>query len=353
MDQLDRRRRFSSSALVRRLLLTNKALLFAILFAVVLAFASPYFLTTRNLLNLLSQIAVMTIVALAVTLVIGAAEIDLSIGGIVALVGIVIANLMAHQHVPMLLAMVVGIVVGAVCGMANALLISRFSLPPFIVTLATNSLFVGIVYISTNMVPVSGLPKSFVFLGQGHLGPVPVPVVIMLPFAVIMYVVARRTTFGRYVVAFGGSPEAVRLAGIRVGWLRFGMYVIVGVACAIASIVLTALSASAQIGAGSDLMLNVIAAVVIGGTPLAGGKTDMIGTFFGCVIMGMISNGLNLLGVNPNFQVISQGMLILLALLADVQSSKFLAHRMAAGVRLLRGGHEDDFAVAEPGAQAR
>lgn len=329
------------NAIISRLLLTNKAMLFAIILAIGLAIASPYFLTSRNLLNLLSQIAVLTIVALAVTFVIGAAEIDLSIGGVVALVGVVMANLMVKLDTPPALAILAGVAVGIAAGILNAVIISAFELPPFIVTLASNSVFVGTVYIVTNLVPISGLPQSFISIGQGYLGPVPMPVVIMVPFAVFMYLLARRTTFGRYVEAFGGSPEAVRLSGVRIVRLRLGMYVLVGVACSIASIVLTARSASAQIGAGSDLMLNVIAAVVIGGTPLLGGRIDIIGTFFGCVVMGMISNGLNLLGVNPNFQVITQGLIILLALITDVQSNKLLERLRGYGIRRASSAQAD------------
>ena len=143
--------------------------------------------------------------------------------------------------------------------------------------------------------------------------------ILLIPIAVIFQVLATRTVFGQHVVAFGGNPEAVRVAGIETSRLRLRVYVIAGICYAVAAVLLTARSASAQIAAGSNLLLLVIAAVVIGGTPLLGGKANMVGTIFGCLIIGMISNGLNLLGVNPNFQIIAQGLIILLALLVDVE----------------------------------
>lgn len=310
--------------LIRRVLVGNKAVLFAVIFAIALSLASPYFLTTTNLFSLFEQIVVLTIVSLAYTWVLGAGEIDLSIGGIVGLTGIVMAKLMTDFGLPVPVAILLGLVVGAICGVVNAVLISAFQLPPFIVTLATNAVFTGLIYITSNLVPVTNLPASFVALSQTRVGPIPLPVLILLPVIGGFYLMAKKSVFGQQVIALGGNPEAVRVAGITINTLRLKIYVITGVCCAGAAALLTARSASAQIAAGSDLLLLVIAAVVIGGTPLLGGKADMIGTVFGCLIIGMINNGLNLLGVNANYQIITQGILILLALMVDVQSTKLL-----------------------------
>ncbi|MGX9885531.1 ABC transporter permease [Streptomyces sp. NPDC002276] len=306
----------------------NKALLFAIVFAITLTFSSPYFLTTTNIAGLLDQIVALTIVALAYTFVLGAGEIDLSIGGIVGLTGLVMAKLVTEGNVPVPLAIVIGILLGAACGAVNAWLISFFGLPPFIVTLATNAVFTGTIYIVSNLVPVTGLPDSFLSIAQTRFGSFTLPVLLLVPITAVLLLVARRSVFGQHVVALGGNPEAVRKAGISVTRLRFGIYALTGVCCAIAGLFLTARSASAQIAAGSDLLLLVIAAVVIGGTPLLGGKALVGGTVFGCLIIGMISNGLNLIGVNANYQIITQGILILLALLVDTQSTRVMT-RMA------------------------
>lgn len=310
--------------IVPRILAMNKAILFTVVLAVALAFASPYFLSSTNLLNILQQGAVLTIVALGSTFVLGAAEIDLSIGSMVALIGVVVAKLMYDFQMPVPWAILCGILTGAACGTLNALFVSKFGLPSFIVTLATNALFLGVLYMATNLIPVSQVPPEFVFLGQGYVGIVPVPVLILLPIAAVMWVLANRTVFGRHVIALGRSAETVRLAGISIHRLRLGVFICSGICCAIAAVILTAISASAQIGAGSDLMLNVIAGVVIGGTPLTGGAMRIVGTVFGCLIIGIINNGLTLLGVNPNFSIIAQGALILLALVLDIQSTKML-----------------------------
>ena len=315
----------ADSSPVRRLLLANKAVIFAALLATALSATSPYFLLQANLLALLDQIVVMTVVALGYTLILAMGEIDLSLGGVIPLIGIVMAKLMADYGVPFQLAIVIGVLLGAACGAINATLISRFNLPPFIVTLATGALFTGTLYIVSNLIPVSNLPEGFLAIARTRVATViPLPVLLLFPIAIVFYLVARRSVFGQHVIALGGNPEAVRVAGINIEILRLKVYALAGACYALAAVLLTARSASAQIAAGSNLMLLVITAVVVGGTPLLGGKADMIGTFFGCLILGMISNGLNLLGVNANFQVIVQGLLILLALVLDVESAKLL-----------------------------
>jgi ribose/xylose/arabinose/galactoside ABC-type transport system permease subunit len=316
-------------------LLANKAIVLTVAISVLFGLASPVFFTSRNLFNVLEQVSVMTIVAVAVTMILGAGEIDLSVGAIVGLSGIVMGKLMAEAGLSMYLAIPAGVLVGALCGAINATVISTFALPPFIVTLATGSVFTGVIYVTTNLVPISDIPADFVYLGQGFVGPVPVPVILTIPVVAVIYIISKRTVFGTHVLALGGNPEAVRLAGISVARVRLYVYVLTGIYCALASVILTALSASAQIAAGSDLLLNVIAAVVIGGTPLIGGRVTVIGTVFGCLVMQIISNGLILVGINANFQIMAQGALILVALLVDVYSSRLV--RTMSRMRLRSG----------------
>jgi ribose/xylose/arabinose/galactoside ABC-type transport system permease subunit len=325
-------------AIIRRLLLANKAFLFLIILAAYFSFASRFFLTSTNLFNVLEQVSVMMTVAVATTLILGAGEIDLSIGAMVGFVGVVMGNLMVSANLPYPIAIAGGLTAGALCGVLNATLISKVGLPPFIVTLATGSLYTGLIYLSTNLVPISNLPRDFVVLGQGYVGPVPIPVIVTAVAVTVAYLVGSKTVFGTHVIALGGNPEAVRLAGINVTRVRLGIYVFSGIYCAIASVLLTAISASAQIGAGSDLLLNVIAGVVIGGTPLMGGKVLIIGTIFGCAIMQVISNGLVLVGINPNYQVIAQGGLILAALIVEVQSARLLERMAKPKIRIANGG---------------
>ncbi len=297
--------------------LANKTIIIAIIIFIALSIASPYFLTSANLFNVLRQIVVNAVVALGFTLVLGMGEIDLSVGGMLGLIGVIVGKLMIDLGLPIYIAIICGLLSGVLFGMMNASLISTFSLPPFIVTLATASLFRGSLYIITNMVPVFMLPKNFVFIGQGHIGPIPVQVYILLFVLVVVYIVANRTKFGRYAIAMGANREASRISGINIKRVRLGVYALVGLCVAIASVIQTARSASAQTSAGLYMELDIIAAVVIGGTALYGGSINIIGTLFGVLIIGMVNNGLNLLGINPHFQIIAKGLIILFALILD------------------------------------
>lgn len=307
------------------LLLGNKAFIIVLLMGTALSLFSSVFLTSANLMNLLRQICASTMVALGFTFVLGLGEIDLSVGSMVGLIGIIMSKLMVEYDIPVFLAICIGIACGAVFGSVNASIISALDLPPFIVTLATLSLFRGGLYIITNMVPVTNLPSSFLKLGQGYIGPVPVPVILMLVLSAAAYIVANYTTFGRYVIAMGGNKEAARVTGINTKLVRLGVFITTGICAAFASVIMTARSASAQIGAGLNMEMDVIAAVVIGGTAMNGGNMNIIGTIFGCLVVGMVTNGLNLLGINSNYQIVAKGLLILLALILDRLTTQFYA----------------------------
>jgi ribose/xylose/arabinose/galactoside ABC-type transport system permease subunit len=307
--------------LLLKVVLANRAAFFTVVLAVVLAISSRYFLTAPNLVNLLDQIVVFTAVALAATFVLGAGDIDLSIIGIVPLVGAATAWLMVDASWPVWAAIAAGLTLGLLCGMLNAAIIALLRLPSFIVTLATGAVFQGLMYVLTNMTPITGLPADFTFLGQGRIGPFTTPTLILLPLIVIMVVVQKTTVFSQHVVALANNPEAVRVAGIPTNWLRFKLFTIMGFFSGLAGILLTARSASAQIGAGSNLLLLVIAAVVIGGTPITGGRLMVLGTVFGSLTIGMIGNGLNLVGFPTTFQTATQGLVILLALYSDSRTT--------------------------------
>ncbi len=271
----------------------------------------------QNLFNVSRQIVVNAIVALGFTILLGMGEIDLSVGAMLGLIGVIVGKLMVDFDLSVPIAIIFALLSGVLFGTLNATLISAFSLPPFIVTLATASIFRGILFIATNMVPVILLPKAFLFIGQGYIGPVPVQVYILVLVFVAIYVIANRTKFGRYAVAIGANKEAARISGINIKRVRLYVYIIVGLCVAIAAVIQTARSASAQTGAGLNMELDVIAAVVIGGTVLYGGSVNVVGTLFGVLIIGMVNNGLNLLGINPHFQIIAKGLIILFALILD------------------------------------
>ena len=268
------------------------------------------------------QISVAAIAGFGFTLALGSRNIDLSVGSMLGLVGGIMAKLMVDAGLPVYAVIFIGLISGVLLGMFNAFLINTFSIPPFIVTLANALLFRGILFLVTNNVSVIGLPENFVFIGQGYLWNIPVQVYVVAFVCIMMYILANRTKFGRYVVAMGANEEASRIAGINTKRVRYGVYAVVGLCTAIASILQTGRTASAQISAGLYMEMDVIAAVVIGGTVLYGGNVNIIGTLFGVLIIGIIANGLNLLGINPNYQIIAKGLLILFALIMDRFSVK-------------------------------
>ena len=309
--------------IVQKLLLSNKAFIVAIILFVVMSMLSPNFLSRANLLNLLKQICTNTIAALGFTFLIGSGHIDLSVGSVVGFLGVIMGMLIVRAGMPIWFAILVGIICGAAIGSLSAIIISIFSLPPFVVTLAMQSLFRGLIYIITKLSPITGFPKEFIFLGQGNVLGFPMPVIIMIAMIIIMYIVSKRTMFGRYVIAMGGNTEATRASGISITKTRIAIYAVMGVCSAIASVILTARVASATIGAGEGMELDAISSVVIGGTSMTGGSVNIIGTVFGALIIGLCANGMNLLGIQTNYQIISKGILILMALVLDVVTTRF------------------------------
>jgi ribose/xylose/arabinose/galactoside ABC-type transport system permease subunit len=207
-------------------------------------------------------------------------------------------------------------------GGVNASLVSVFELPCFIVTLATSNVFRGVAYVFTKNVPISGLNEEFVQIGQGYLGPIPIPIYIMVASLLLMWVILNRTKFGRQAIAMGGNSEAARVSGIRITKIRLYCFMLLGVYTGLAAIIQTARSASAQLSAGSDLSMDAIAAVVIGGTSMKGGNANVVGSLVGCLIVGIVSNGLNLLHVDANWQIAAKGLLILTAVVLDVVTTR-------------------------------
>ena len=307
----------SSKQRIVDFILNNKAVFIAVIMAVIIGSIEPLFFTTANMFNVLRQICSNVILAVGFTFVLGLGEIDLSIGAVVGLNGVIMAKLMTEANCPIWLSILVGVACGALTGVINSSIISALSIPPFIVTLATQSVFRGVVYVITKMAPISTLPEAFNNIGQGYVGSVPIPVIIMVVVVVVGYFIANYTVFGRHVIACGSSMDAAKACGINTKRVRMGVFVMTGICAALASIVTTSRAASAQVSAGLNAEQDVIAAVVIGGTAMSGGNMNPIGTVFGCLIVGMITNAMNLMGVNSNYQVVAKGLLILLALVID------------------------------------
>lgn len=279
---------------------------------------SPNFLTVNNLMNVLRQVSINALIAFGMTFVILTGGIDLSVGSILALTGAVTAGLLAGGMDP-ILAMLIGLVLGAILGAINGIIISKGNVAPFIATLATMTIYRGLTLVYTEGRPISGLGDSLSFqmIGKGYFLGIPVPVVTMVVAFAVLYFILKKTTFGRRVYAVGGNEEASRLSGIKVGRIKIYVYALTGALAALASLILTSRLNSAQPTAGNMFELDAIAAVVLGGTSLTGGRGWIVGTLIGALIIGVLNNGLNLIGVSSFFQQVVKGAVILLAVLID------------------------------------
>ncbi len=286
-----------------------------ILLVVITASMSDVFFTQRNLSNLLRQSVTNGLLSLGMLVVILTGGIDLSVGPIVALTGIIVAGL-SKAGMPLSLAILICLGVGIACGATNGFFISRFKLQPFIVTLATYGAIRGLVYVYSD-VPITPTDPTFrAILGAGMVGPIPISSLIMLCGYPIVWFFLNRSHSGRAIVAIGGNEEAVRLAGINVTWNIFLAYMISGFFAAIAGVILASRLGISQPSVGAGFELDAIAACVIGGAILGGGGGSVFGTLAGVFALGMIDNLLNLFNVQSYYQQILKGMIILVAVLA-------------------------------------
>lgn len=283
----------------------------------VLTVASPKFLTYSNLIIVTRQAVFITIIGLGSTFVLAMGGIDLSVGAILSLSGAVIARMLLDGS-GVFLACAAGILLGSFLGLINGLLIAILKLPDFVVTLGTMSIIRGIIMLFTHGVPFFGLQiPGFQWFAQAWIGPVPVPVGFMAVMLGLSYILLNRTPFGRQVEALGSNQEAARLVGINIPKVKILVYTLSGLTCAIAGLLLTSRLEAAMPEAGFGYELQVIAAVVIGGTSLVGGKGHLFGTVIGAVLMTMVLNGLNLLEVNVFWHEVVIGVIILLAVGID------------------------------------
>ena len=292
---------------------------------VFLSIASPVFLSADNLYNIGVQTSYTAVIAIGVTLVIITAGIDLSVGSVAALSGVVGVVLMAKAGVPVVLAILGGILVGAACGLVNGLLVSVAGLNPFIATLGMLSVARGLVYIPTNAKSVFGVPDSFRLLGQGVIGSIPIPIIVVAVIAVAGYVVLARTKLGRYAYAMGSNREAARLSGIPIRRYLTVVYVISGALAGFGGMIASSQVASGQPNFGIGLELDAIAAAVIGGASLFGGQGTVVGTLIGAFLIALIRNGSVLLDVNIYYQQVIIGVVIWVAVLWDQYRRRRLA----------------------------
>jgi ribose transport system permease protein len=282
-----------------------------------LSFASDAFISANNLINIGVQSAVVAIIAIGMTIVIITAGIDLSVGSVAALSGVLGALLVVQYGVPVPLAIVGGAATGALAGVVNGVLVTRAGMAPFIATLGMLSVARGLVYIVTGSVAVSGAPPEFKLLGQGRLGALPLPILALVIVALAGHFVLTRTKLGRYAYAMGSNIEAARLSGIPVKRYLSIVYIISGTLAGIAGMIAASRVDSGQPNFGIGLELDVIAATVIGGASLFGGEGTVIGTLLGALLIALIRNGSVLLDINTFYQQVIIGVIIWIAVYWD------------------------------------
>lgn len=275
------------------------------------------FLSSQNAFNVLRQVSTNMLIACAMTMVIILGGIDLSVGSIIALSGVIAAGCVSRYHLPIIVALIAGSLIGLIIGVFNGFVICRTTIPPFIVTLATMNIARGLAKVYTGGSPVRVVTKEWQFVGAGYIGPIPVPVIIMLIIICITALIMNKTKLGRHIYAVGGNTQAAEFSGIKVAKVKFLVHAYAGLMAGIAGIILASRMYSGQPTAGEGAEMDAIAAVVVGGTSMAGGSGKIGGTIIGALIIGVLNNGLNLMNVNSFWQDVVKGVVILLAVFID------------------------------------
>ena len=299
---------------------TIVALVILIVFVSVL---NPAFLQVNNLLNLMRQLIINGFIALGMTFVILTGGIDLSVGSTLALTSAIFAGLL-QGGMPTILAILIALGLGLILGLVNGILITKGKLAPFIVTLATMTIFRGLTLVYMDGRPIAG-PKddfAFQFLGKGQFFGIPFQVILFIIAYLILWILLTKTSYGRKIYAVGGNEKASFISGIKIDEVKILVYVISALMAVLSGLVLTSRLNSAQPTAGSAYEMDAIAAVVLGGTSMTGGSGSLTGTLIGILILGVLNNGLNLLGVSSFYQQIVKGVVILIAVLIDRKRNK-------------------------------
>lgn len=309
-----------------------QSLIALILLCVGLSLASDKFMTVDNTWNVMRQISVNICISVGMTLVVLTAGIDLSVGSVLALCGAVTAGLLKYGvEMPsnnlfigftILGAIIGGLIVGSALGLFNGWAVTKFKVPPFVATLAMLTIARGLTMLWTKGFPISDLGDNFDFIGTGWFLGIPLPVWISGLVVICAVIITKKTALGRYIYAIGGNEQASRLSGININKVKLTVYAIAGILSAVGGIMVTSRLDSAQPNAGMSYELDSIAAVVIGGTSLSGGRGTIMGTVLGAIIIGVLNNGLVLLNVSPFWQQVVKGAVILLAVIIDKANSK-------------------------------
>ncbi len=300
----------------------NTMLIFLIILFVLCMLFVPRFADGGNIMNVLIQISINALIACGMTFVILSDGIDLSVGSVAALAGVVGASAIklfpeAGIGLSMVVILAISLLIGGICGIVNGFCVAKLNVPPFIATLAMMNVARGLAYVATDAKPVFGLPESFGFVGLRRIGPIPVSIILMVIVLIIAYIILSKTSFGRYIYAVGSNQEVAKLTGINVVKIKFSVYIISGFLSALGGLVLASKLQNGQATAANGYELNAIAAVAMGGTSMAGGRGGIIQTVFGLFVIGIINNALSLLGVSSYWQTVAMGVIILIAVIID------------------------------------
>lgn len=300
--------------------LRNFALVFIIIaIIVVMSFVSPVFMTSKNIINIIRQISINGIIAVGMTFVILTGGIDLSVGSVVAITSVIVGSMLQGGS-NWLVACIVVLLISLVFGAFNGFMIAYVGFQPFIATLATVTMGSGIALAYSDGKPFTISNESFLKIGQGYLGAIPIPIVLLVIVVAIGLIILKTTTFGRYVFAIGGNKNAAKLSGVRTRRVELMVYVISALCASIVGLILSARISSGQPTAGEGYELDAIAATAIGGTSMTGGVGSLTGTIFGFVLLGLMTNSMNLLNINSFYQEIVKGILIIIAVFLDMTS---------------------------------
>lgn len=304
-------------------ILSELTLVFIVLaLGIILSIATPSFLTTTNILNILRQVSINGILAIGMSLVALTGGIDLSVGSIVAFSGILTAGFINNTGLPIPVIVLIAIAVGCIMGTVNGYFVAYWSAPPFVVTLSMMTVGRGLTYIYCDGKPISKLPDEFLTIGKGSILGLPTPTVILAVVFIIFALMLSKFRLGRYIYAVGGNEQAAMVSGINVKRVILLVYLFSGFCCGIAAVVLTARVSAGLPKAGDGYELDAIAATVIGGTSLSGGTGKLWGTLLGALLLGMVNTGLDLLNVTSYYQQVVKGLIILGAILIDSHRNK-------------------------------
>ena len=294
-----------------------------IVLAIVFTAANPRFISPSNLLTLLRQVSMYGIASIGMTFVILLGDIDLSTGTIISFVNIICAYMMVNMGINPVVAVIISIIAATLIGVMNGFMVSTVGIPAIIATYATQTAFMGLALIICGGMPISGFSQGFAMIGQGYIGIIPIPVIIMVICFAIGCFILNKTYFGRYFYAVGGNVEAAKLSGIRVGRIKYLVFAISGFFAGLAGIVMLSRTASGNASAGADgFEFEVITCVVLGGVSITGGLGKMSGVVAGTFIIGALKNGMVLMNVNSYVQKIVMGVVLALAVGFDCMQNK-------------------------------